>query len=129
MIAIVEIDSERKVQSVKFSTDIAEKKSGNIHVINIQEPVGSPTLGFLNALNMLANNPFDLTVGTLPTGASTNKGSGLDEFNDGVIDVPSTDPAYDVGPYARNLDQSTKDSISVRPAAHRAGQTSFFGNI
>lgn len=121
MIAIVETEPSpsNKVLSVRFSTDIVEVKSENIHIINLKE--GSLSV---NALAMLMNNPQGLTAYD-----SLNVSSSREDIGPCIIGLPSIPQTLDIGPFARELDSAEKSSLSVRPAAHRAGQTSFFGNL
>ena len=122
MLAIIEINpSTKAVLSVKFSTNIAEVKSENIHVINLKEGRLA-----VNALSMLMNNPQGLIAYSTIPSASINNRPDIGSCIDGLPSVPSN---YDIGPFARSLTAEDKKSLSVRPAAHRAGQTSFFGNL
>ncbi len=124
MLAIIEIDpSTREVKSLKFSNNIAEVNSTrNVHVLNITEPYDAASEDFKDRISLLMNNPQSLTIQSVTgTRGDLNDGS----YIEGLLDARD----HDVSPFARELSQADKDSISVRPAAHRAGQTSFFGNL
>lgn len=124
MLAIIEIDpSTREVKSLKFSNNIAEVDSTrHVHVLNIIEPYDTASDDFKNRISLLMNNPQSLTIQSV-TGTRGDLNEG--QYIEGLLDARD----HDVGPFARELPQEDKDSISVRPAAHRAGQTSFFGNL
>ena len=127
MLAIIEIDpSTREVKALKFSNNIAEVDSTrHIHVLNINEQLDTSYENFevfKNRISLLMNNPQSLTIqSTSGTRGDLNEG----QYIEGLPD--SRD--HGIGPFSRELSQEDKASISVRSAAHRAGQASFFGNL
>lgn len=124
MIAIVEIDpTTKEVKSLKFSANIAEVNSTkHVHIINIREPYLDPSEDFKASLKLLMNNPQSLTISST-TGTRSDLGGG--SYNDGLLDHRD----HNGDPFARELSNEEKNSVAVRPAAERAGQTSFFGNL
>lgn len=126
MIAIIEykkIDSNtNKIVSVRFSENIAvntSTRSGNsIKIANLKGRLyedNSDNEAYL--LQLLNNSPQDVSIGiNLETGDAASIG-------DGTIQTGTS-------PYARKLsDEDITEKATVRPAAHRAGQASFFGNL
>ena len=126
MIAIIEykkIDSNtNKIVSVRFSENIAVNtaiRSGNsIKIANLKgiyEDNISDNAAYL--LQLLNNSPQDVSIGiNLETGDAASIGEGTIQTG--------------TSPYARKLsDEDITEKATVRPAAHRAGQASFFGNL
>lgn len=126
MIAIIEykkIDSNtNKIVSVRFSENIAVNtatRSGNsIKIANLKgiyEDNISNNESYL--LQLLNNSPQDVSIGiNLETGDAASIGEGTIQTG--------------TSPYARKLsDGDITEKATVRPAAHRAGQASFFGNL
>ena len=118
MIAIIEykkIDSNtNKIVSVRFSENIAVNtatRSGK----GIYEDNISVNESYL--LQLLNNSPQDVSIGiSLETGDAASIGEGTIQTG--------------TSPYARKLsDEDITEKATVRPAAHRAGQASFFGNL
>ena len=119
MIAILELDETQHVKSVKFATDVAEVSQKNVHILNLNEPVSSLSDDNLKKYRMLVNNP-GLCIYAQHSEDDTH-----------AVDLPSTTGVSDTDadPFARKLTAAEKENITVRPAAQRAGQTSFFGNL
>ena len=127
MIAIIEykkIDSNtNKIVSVRFSENIAVNtaiRSGNsIKIANLKGIIYEDNISDNEAylLQLLNNSPQDVSIGiNLGTGDAASIG-------DGTIQTGTS-------PYARKLsDEDITEKATVRPAAHRAGQASFFGNL
>lgn len=112
------------IAELKFSVNIADASAHAVNIIDVREPVVTDTEsnkeGMRANVRRPMNNPFGLSV--------INRSIVSDLVTTRLPITESSDTARD-NPYCRQLSASEKESISVRPAAERAGQTSFFGNL
>lgn len=123
MTAIAKLENNL-ITEFKFSANIAEVNPDNVHIINVNEPAVTATEANKESIRASIrrpiNNPFGLSIinkTTISIGDTT------------VLPITEANDTARDNPYCRQLSESAKESISVRPAAHRAGQTSFFGNL
>lgn len=123
MIAIAKLKNNL-ITEFKFSTNIAEVSTDNVHIINVNEPAVTATESNKESIRASIrrpiNNPFGLSI--------TNKTT-ISIGDATVLPITEANDTSRDSPYCRQLSASAKESISVRPAAHRAGQVSFFGNL
>lgn len=123
MTAIAKLENNL-ITEFKFSTNIAEVNPDNVHIVNVNEPAVTATEvnkeSIRASIRRPINNPFGLSI--------LNKVT-IDIGDTAFLPITEANDTARDNPYCRQLSASAKESISVRPAAERSGQTSFFGNL